>query len=179
MPRRCSCSPIMPRSARAPTWTSRAIWQSPSPWSDRGMTIFSFATTPSILSGPGAIGRLAEVAGTRLGARVLVVTDRGLVAAGIVGPVTAALEAVGIAVAVFDAVAAEPPESDALAAAEAARAHDATGVLGLGGGSPMDVAKVAALLAGSGEPLDDAYGVGNARGPRLPVALVPTTAGDR
>ena len=141
------------------------------------MTIFSFATTPSILSGPGAIGRLAEVAGTRLGARVLVVTDRGLVAAGIVGPVTAALEAVGIAVAVFDAVAAEPPESDALAAAEAARAHGATGVLGLGGGSPMDVAKVAALLAGSGERLAEAYGVGNARGPRLPLALVPTTAG--
>jgi alcohol dehydrogenase class IV len=50
-------------------------------------------------------------------------------------------------------------------------------VVGFGGGSAMDVAKLAALLLGSGEPLDAAWGVGNAKGPRLPLVLVPTTAG--
>jgi alcohol dehydrogenase class IV len=141
------------------------------------MSIFTFNTTPAILAGPGATARLAERARALLGARVLVVTDAGLMTAGIAGPVIDALRRAGIATAVFDAVEADPPEANALDAAAAATAHGATGVLGLGGGSPMDVAKVAALLAGSGEALAAAYGVGNARGPRLPLALVPTTAG--
>lgn len=141
------------------------------------MSIFSFNTTPAIVAGPGAVSRLAEAARRVLGPRVLVVTDRGLLEAGVAGPVIAALRQAGIAVSVFDGVEAEPPEANAHAAGDAARAHGATGVVGLGGGSPMDVAKVAALLAGSGEALDAAWGVGNAKGPRLPLALVPTTAG--
>src|SRR5690606_13994652 len=52
-----------------------------------------------------------------------------------------------------------------------------TGVVGFGGGSSMDIAKLAALLAGSGEDLDEAWGVAQAKGPRLPLVLVPTTAG--
>jgi alcohol dehydrogenase class IV len=141
------------------------------------MSIFTFNTTPSILAGLGSIARLAERARPLLGGRVLVVTDKGLRAAGIADPVIATLGRSGIATAVFDAVEADPPEAAALDAAAAARAHGATGILGLGGGSPMDVAKVAALLAGSGEDLAAAYGLGNARGPRLPLVLVPTTAG--
>lgn len=58
-----------------------------------------------------------------------------------------------------------------------ARGCDATGVIGLGGGSSLDVAKLVALLAGSGENLADIYGVGLAKGPRLPLLLIPTTAG--
>lgn len=50
-------------------------------------------------------------------------------------------------------------------------------MIGFGGGSSLDVAKVAALLLGSGEDIRDAWGVGNAQGPRLPLVLVPTTAG--
>jgi alcohol dehydrogenase class IV len=50
-------------------------------------------------------------------------------------------------------------------------------VIGFGGGSSLDVAKLAALLIGSGEDLDGAWGVAQAKGPRLPLALVPTTAG--
>ena len=59
----------------------------------------------------------------------------------------------------------------------AGQASGATGIVGFGGGSSLDVAKLAALLCGSGESLDDAWGVGNAKGPRLPLCLVPTTAG--
>jgi alcohol dehydrogenase class IV len=139
--------------------------------------MFTFNTTKSIISGAGAITRLPDIARATLGASVLVVTDKGLVALGMIAPVVAAMEAAGIAVAVFDNVSADPPEAQVVSGVAAAKEHGATGILGLGGGSPMDVAKVIALVAGSGEALAGAYGVGNAKGPRLPLGLVPTTAG--
>jgi alcohol dehydrogenase class IV len=141
------------------------------------MTPFTFSTTKSIACGPGSIGRLSELAPPLLGPRVLIVTDRGLIEAGIAASAVAALKDAGIAVAVHDDVAGDPPQANATAAAALARQHGATGVLGIGGGSPMDVAKVAALIAGSGQELAAAYGIGNAKGPRLPLVLVPTTAG--
>lgn len=141
------------------------------------MRPFVFATTPSIVFGAGSVTRIGALAAERLGRRVLVVTDAGLVRAGLVAPALAALAAAGVEAAVYDAVVADPPESVVEDAAAAARAHAATGVIGLGGGSSLDVAKLVALLAGSGEPLAEAWGVGNAKGPRLPLLLAPTTAG--
>jgi alcohol dehydrogenase class IV len=141
------------------------------------MSRFTFNTTPAIVSGPGTLAEIGTLAAARLGARVLVVTDAGLVKAGLVQPALDALAAAGVATGIFDAVTADPPEVQVMAAAEAARSHGATGVIGLGGGSPMDVAKLAALLARSGEALPAIYGVGLAKGPRLPLMLVPTTAG--
>ena len=64
-----------------------------------------------------------------------------------------------------------------LAAVELGRRHDVTHVVGFGGGSPMDVAKLAAYLLGSGDELDAIWGVDIAKGERLPLVLVPTTAG--
>ena len=135
---------------------------------------FWFNTTGSIRFEPGVAARLGELAGPRLGERVLVVTDGGLVGLGLVAPALASLRE-RAEVVVFAGVEADPTRANLHAAVEAGRG--CTGVLGFGGGSPMDVAKVAALLLGSGEDLDAAWGVGNARGPRLPLVLVPTTAG--
>ncbi|QHQ37238.1 iron-containing alcohol dehydrogenase [Algicella marina] len=112
--------------------------------------------------------------GALLGPRPFLVTDAGLTRLGLTEPV---LESLGDAVAVFDAVEADPSRATLEAAVAAGRAHEATGVIGFGGGSSMDVAKLVALLLGSGEDLDEAWGVGQARGPRLPLVLVPTTAG--
>jgi alcohol dehydrogenase class IV len=64
-----------------------------------------------------------------------------------------------------------------LAAADAARAAGATGVVGLGGGSSLDVAKLVAVLAAGDQALRDTFGIGKVRGPRLPLLLAPTTAG--
>ena len=141
------------------------------------MPDFTFATTRAIVSGAGCSARLAGIVGPVLGERVLLVTDQGLRRIGLLDPALASLAAAGIQVALYDGVAADPPEANIRDAVAMARAHGATGVLAIGGGSPMDVAKLAALIARSGEALADVYGVGLATGPRLPLALVPTTAG--
>lgn len=139
--------------------------------------MFTFNTTKSIVSGPGVIARIGELARPILGPRVLLVTDAGLIKLGLLEGALASLQAAGIAVAIYDKVEADPPEANILAGVEMAKAHGATGILAIGGGSPMDVAKVIALLCGSGEVLAEAYGVAKAKGPRLPLVLAPTTAG--
>lgn len=136
---------------------------------------FVFNTTKSLVFRPGAAAELGALAGPLLGQRVLVVTDAGLRGLGLCDAPLASLAAAGIAVSVFDAVEADPSQATLMAAVAAG--EGATGVIGLGGGSSMDVAKLAALLLGSGEALDAAWGVNLAQGPRLPLVLVPTTAG--
>ena len=76
-------------------------------------------------------------------------------------------------------VVADPPEHIVLTAVEQARSAKADLVIGFGGGSSMDVAKLVALLAHPAcqQTLQDIYGVGNAKGQRLPLIQVPTTAG--
>lgn len=138
---------------------------------------FVFNTTKSILFRSGAAREIDRHAGPLLGPKVLLITDPGLTRLGLAEPAIAALRAAGHEVKVFDAVEADPSVPTLMAAVEEARAAGATGILGFGGGSSLDVAKVAALLLGSDQPLDDAWGVNNAVGPRLPLVLVPTTSG--
>jgi len=138
---------------------------------------FSFNTTPSIQFGNGVVSRLGELARVRMGGRVLVVTDPGLVATGIIAQVAGILRAASVDFNIFSEVEADPPEAVIMKAVGAARDAGAMGVIGVGGGSSLDVAKLVALLAVSKEKLKNIYGVGNAKGPRLPLILVPTTSG--
>ena len=139
------------------------------------MNPFSFNTTPSLRMGAGLAGELGQITRPICGDRVLLVTDPGMMATGLVQQATDCLRAAGVEVTLFDQVQADPPEEIVLQAAQQARGK--TGVIGFGGGSSLDVAKLAALLAASNQPLAEAYGIGNAQGPRLPLVLVPTTAG--
>ena len=139
------------------------------------MTPFTFNTTPSLRMGAGLARQLADIVRPVCGEDILFVTDPGMVATGLVGQVVDNLRAAGLRVTVFDQVQADPPEAVILQAADVARV--VSGVVGFGGGSSLDVAKLAALLAASRQPLVEAYGIGNAKGPRLPLVLVPTTAG--
>jgi len=142
------------------------------------MSGFTFETTPRIICEDGAATRLAELLAERGARRPFVATDPGLVAAGVVDPVLAALRRSGVEPTVYSGVQADPPEASVEAAAEAARAAGADAVIGLGGGSSLDTAKLVALLAGGGaRPLPELYGIGLARGPRLPLIQIPTTAG--
>jgi len=138
---------------------------------------FTFNTTKSVLFRPGAAAELGTVAGSIVGGHALLVTDPGISSLGLADPAIASLRLSGTKVTVFDQVSADPPLVTLLAAVDAARSTGALSIIGFGGGSSLDVAKLAALLAGSGEDLDQAWGVGNAKGPRLPLVLVPTTAG--
>ena len=139
------------------------------------MTPFTFNTTPSLRMGAGLARQLADIVRPVCGEDILFVTDPGMVATGLVGQVVDNLRAAGLRVTVFDQVQADPSEAVILQAADVARV--VSGVVGFGGGSSLDVAKLAALLAASRQPLVEAYGIGNAKGPRLPLVLVPTTAG--
>ena len=78
---------------------------------------------------------------------------------------------------VVEEVEADPSQKTLLNAIKIGKKINATGVIGFGGGSSMDVAKLSALILGYNENLEDAWGVANAKGPRLPLVLIPTTAG--
>ncbi|ATR21636.1 NAD-dependent 4-hydroxybutyrate dehydrogenase [Roseomonas mucosa] len=139
---------------------------------------FEFRTVPSIQVEWSGAKRLGEMLAARFaGRRALVVTDAGLVKAGLLGPVLAGLEAEGFRATVFDAVVADPPESVLLDCVRQAREAGVEIVLGLGGGSSLDVAKLAAVLLVTEQELPQIYGIGKVTGSRLPLVLVPTTAG--
>jgi len=140
---------------------------------------FAFSTVAHIVSELGAAGRLGEHIAQRFPAarRALLVTDPGFLKTGLVDAPAASLRAAELAVAIYSNVVADPPEAVVLEAVAAAREHRADIVIGLGGGSSMDVAKLIAVLAGSDQPLSAIYGIGNVKGARLPLVQIPTTAG--
>ena len=129
---------------------------------------------PTLLAGAGQLGSL--VGRLPVGPSLLV-TDRDLVRLNLVDECRRQLEQSGRDPVLFDAVEADPSRATLLAAVEAGRGAGVRSVVGFGGGSPMDVAKLAAYLLGSGDDLDSIWGVDIARGERLPLALIPTTAG--
>lgn len=141
------------------------------------MPTLTFNTTSSIHIERGAATRLAERVRDMGYRSVLLVTDPGVLGAGLLKPVIEGFARCGVALRLFADVQADPPESVILAAVEAALDCAADCVVGFGGGSSLDAAKLAALLSCSGESLASVYGTDVARGPRLPLVLVPTTAG--
>jgi alcohol dehydrogenase len=140
---------------------------------------FSFSTVSSIVSKPGASLRLGQLIAERFPGlkRVLIVTDPGFLRTGLIEPSRASMEALGIEVTVYADVVADPPEAVVQAAADFARQQGTELVIGFGGGSSMDVAKLVAVLASSAQPLAEMYGIGKVSGNRLPLVQVPTTAG--
>ena len=142
------------------------------------MQPFEFNSVPSLLVEWSGAKRLGEILAPRFTERqVLVVTDAGLVKAGLLKPVEASLRQQGFTVSIFDEVIADPPEEIVLKAAALARAQQTELVIGLGGGSSLDVAKLTAVLAQSQQSLPELYGIGNVQGARLPLVQIPTTAG--
>ncbi|MFE8585898.1 iron-containing alcohol dehydrogenase [Sphingomonas sp. NCPPB 2930] len=142
------------------------------------MKPFEFRTVPSIHVEWGGAQKLGEhVAARFAGRRALLVTDAGLIETGLISPVEASLTANGFSVLLFTDVVADPPESVLLDCVDRAKAADVDIVIGLGGGSSLDIAKLAAVLLRSDQALSDIYSIGNVKGERLPLVLIPTTAG--
>ncbi|GAB2859456.1 iron-containing alcohol dehydrogenase [Pseudoduganella ginsengisoli] len=144
------------------------------------MNDFAFSTVAHLVSELGAARKLGTHVRNRFPAarHALLVTDPGFLRTGLVQAPTASLEAAGFHVHIHADVVADPPEAIVHAAMAAAKAFGADIVIGLGGGSSMDVAKLIAVLAvDNAQPLADIYGIGNVKGDRLPLVQVPTTAG--
>ncbi|PHR61069.1 MAG: alcohol dehydrogenase [Robiginitomaculum sp.] len=138
----------------------------------------SFQTVPDIrIESNGTHKMAAYVDGLASNKRIFIVTDKGVRGLGLIDGAIESLKSAGYDVFVFDDVVADPPEAIVLAGAKAARDFNASLILGFGGGSPMDTAKIIAHLAGCDQPIQSLYGVGLAKGPRLPLMLIPTTSG--
>jgi alcohol dehydrogenase class IV len=140
-------------------------------------TAWSFHSANQLVFGRGAIAQLGDLCARRKLRRILIVTDPRLKAAGLVERVQAPLAAAGVVTHVFDQGEPEPSIAVALLAADAAARFAPDGVLGLGGGSNMDLAKFAAILVSHGGPPSRYFGFGNVPGAVLPLVCVPTTAG--
>lgn len=141
------------------------------------MTPFSFNTTPRILCEPGASEKLAALAAGLGVQRPCLISDGGIAASGLLEPVQAQLEQASLQVTVFSDVIADPPEAIIHKALQKAVQAGCDGVIGFGGGSAMDTAKLIALLLDGSQSLQEVYGVDQARGKRVPLIQVPTTAG--
>ena len=141
------------------------------------MTSFTFQTTRSLIVEPGSsvkVGALMAELGSN---NVLLVTDRGIMDLNLAQSAIKSFAEVDINVSVFDGVVSDPHEAVIMSALAEATSKGIDGVVGLGGGSSMDVAKVLAFLLGSDQSLAEIYGIQMCRGNRVPLILVPTTAG--
>lgn len=142
------------------------------------MQPFTFQLVPRVHYGEGTAARAgSEMA--RLGARrVLVVTDPGVLAAGVCEPILASLAEAGSSHETFSAVSTNPTDDQVMAAAATYRDRGMDAIIGLGGGSAMDVAKsAAAVVAGGGHIRDYEDGRRKVEAPHPPLMFIPTTAG--
>lgn len=137
---------------------------------------FTFNNVADIIFRSGASAELGDLVKTRMH-RPILLTDKGLIETGLVAPALDSLKAAGLDVLMYDDVAADPPTLRVKEAIEAARNHKADGVIGFGGGSSMDTAKLVAVLMNSDQSLEDIYGMDQVTGARMPLVLLPTTAG--
>ena len=141
------------------------------------MNGFQFRTPGTIIVQTGSAENPETFKGLIQTGRILLVTDSNLQKLGIVKKVKEALEDAGADVLVYDKVEPDPKAATVQDVTENAREEGVDHIVGLGGGSPMDVAKLAALLIPFPQPIESMYGVGQAKGVRLPLTLIPTTAG--
>lgn len=139
--------------------------------------IYDVESPERIKYGRGAVASLGDLVADRDVTSALVVTDADIVEAGVVEVPERALTEAGVAVGVFDGVKPEPKLSMAEAAADRLREGGHDLVVGVGGGSAMDTAKFASVLAEHDIPTRELVGMDAIPSAGRPVALVPTTAG--
>jgi alcohol dehydrogenase len=138
---------------------------------------FDFAPRTRVIFGEDSIERVGEMARDLGGKHVLLVSDKGIVAAGHPSRAIGFLEAAGLHVTVYDEVRENPTTLDVDRCVAVARAAGIDLIIGLGGGSSMDTAKGCNFILTNGGQMKDYWGVGKATKPMLPLIAIPTTAG--
>ena len=140
------------------------------------MSDFNFNTTPGIIFGKGVSTSSSDKIIDKLGDNIFLITDADLIKIGLNKSIINELSK-SSSVEVFDDVESDPSKKTLIKALDRAKSFKPTGILGFGGGSSMDIAKLVSLLIGTEQNIENIWGVGNAKGPRLPLVLIPTTAG--
>lgn len=138
---------------------------------------FNFYSAGRIVFGSGVVSRVAQFMQPWRPKRVLIVTDAILVKVGVVAQVAGPLLEAGIAVDIFDGGEPEPSFAVADLALEKARQQRPDAIIGVGGGSNLDLAKIVAAVLTHGGSYQDYFGFGKIPGPVMPLVCIPTTAG--
>ena len=138
--------------------------------------MFNFHSTASLIFGNETAVNSTDQILNLLGKNIFVITDERLTELGLYDKTIKKLQSYSN-INIFNKVESDPSKSTLLKAFDEAADFKSTGVLGFGGGSSMDVAKLISLLLGSNQNIDTIWGVNNAKGPRIPLVLIPTTAG--
>ena len=141
------------------------------------MSSFNFSSVPDVSVGAGFSDHLGEVLEGLGFSRAFVVTDPGIIQFGLLDKTKKSLERHNIEYHIYSDVVADPPESVVEDAVSIAQDFGCDVVIGFGGGSSMDVAKLLAVLIEGEQALRDMYGVDKVTNSRLPLIQVPTTAG--
>ena len=141
------------------------------------MNNFVFSTVADVVVGAGTSAQVGDIALAMGIKRVFVVTDAGIVQFGLMDKALQSLKAHNIEYSIYAEVVADPPEAVVMDAVAKAREFKCDSVIGFGGGSSMDVAKLLAVLISGKQSLSDIYGVDKVTGDRLPLIQIPTTAG--
>jgi len=137
-------------------------------------TTFSFRASGNLIFGRHSVRELRNELDRAGSKRVFVVTDKILARVGIVEQVK---EAAGREIEIFDGGEPEPSLSMIRTGIAAAKAFRPDTIIGLGGGSNMDAAKLAAVVLGHGGDVTDYVGENKVPGPIMPLICIPTTAG--
>jgi alcohol dehydrogenase class IV len=139
--------------------------------------IIDFRMPQSLVMGIGASRQLPDILQKKGIKKALIVTDQGIVKAGLLPAIREPIEAAGIGVAVFDGVEPDPRIEIVAACVSAFKEAGAGAVVGLGGGSSIDIAKLVSIVAAHGGQVTDYIGTGRIPGPGAPCFALPTTAG--
>jgi len=141
------------------------------------MLSFDFLQRTRFISGPGVVDQLGALAKELLGNRVLIVSDPGVVAAGLYQKGLDSLQAAGLSCLGFHDLHENPSDQDIDVGVKVAKDFRPDLLVGLGGGSSMDCAKGINFVYSCGGRMQDYWGKGKATSDMLPMIAVPTTAG--
>ena len=136
-----------------------------------------FRTIPRIVMGPGALNQLASEVRALKANKVLIVTDQGLIGTGLVKQAQDLLEKADIKCAVFGDVEADPRYEIVADCVAKIHREDVDLIIGFGGGSPIDIAKVSAVMAKNEGPISEYFGIDLIPNAGLATLIIPTTAG--
>jgi len=137
----------------------------------------SFNTVRRIVSGCGCLESVGDEIKRLAGKKVLVVTDPGIKAAGLLDLMAKALEGADIPYQFFTEVEPDPKIEVVTASLEAAKAFGPDVIIGFGGGSSLDISKITSVMLTNAGPIEKYFGMELVPNPGIPLVLIPTTAG--